>query len=235
MDKENEYRKLVDEIKSCPKLDKQTGSIPSECCNTDNARVKLCRCPENNFNEVNLWTYWQGKGNRNPNILLVGQDWGKYDPNEPTIQNVRDEKFYLYGDKSKTDMNLIKLFGIIGYQIGTKSTDKKLKDLFFTNLVACYRTDGLTGNFRQRWITNCAPYMERLIHILEPRIIICLGRRTYDGICSIYGNKASAKISYNSILDDFESDKMQPVYTGQYEDNERINRACCSSGSPGVQ
>ena len=26
--------------------------------------------------EINLWTYWQGRGNFDPKIMLVGQDWG---------------------------------------------------------------------------------------------------------------------------------------------------------------
>jgi hypothetical protein len=40
----------------------------------DNEPVYLTWCDA--CKEINLWTYWQGRGNLDARIMLVGQDWG---------------------------------------------------------------------------------------------------------------------------------------------------------------
>ena len=91
----------------------------------------------NDCEEINLWTYWQGRGNLDAQIMLVGQDWGcPWDPNyQPTIEQVRkanqnDEYDYLNNNPSPTDANLIELFKELDYII-----TRPCPDLFFTNLV----------------------------------------------------------------------------------------------------
>lgn len=42
--------------------------------------------------EINLWTYWHGKGSYSPNVVVVGQDWRQiisyeYKPNVESALN----------------------------------------------------------------------------------------------------------------------------------------------------
>ena len=89
--------------------------------------------------EINLWTYWQGRGNLDAKILLVGQDWGcPWDPAALScIANIRkmnagEQVPYMLGNESITDQNLIRLFGEIGYKIRDSAVGNE--DLFFTNV-----------------------------------------------------------------------------------------------------
>ena len=74
--------------------------------------------------EINLWTYWQGRGHLNADIMLIGQDCGcpRDEASAETIQNVRNlnrniPANYLQGNHSITDKNLLPLFQTIGFEI----------------------------------------------------------------------------------------------------------------------
>ena len=45
---------------------------------------------EEECHEINLWTYWQGLGNYDAKIVLVGQDWGFPDRSSKVMQNIRE-------------------------------------------------------------------------------------------------------------------------------------------------
>ena len=94
--------------------------------------------------EINLYTYWQGRGyaETTPEIkyLLVGQDWGNPYSAPKTFQDrirqiisgkdlpyISDEKKMDSG--FQTDKNLIELFRHLGYEIAQQRYD----ELFFTN------------------------------------------------------------------------------------------------------
>ena len=57
MTKEAKYTKLIEKVKNSYQ------SNPNGLTWCDDCK------------EINLWTYWQGRGNLNAKILLVGQDW----------------------------------------------------------------------------------------------------------------------------------------------------------------
>ena len=80
-----------------------------------------------NCEEINLWTYWQGRGSLEAKIMLVGQDWGSpadasdhYMAQFAEINAGSRSSYYLDG-ASITDSNLIKLFSSIGYELITSS------------------------------------------------------------------------------------------------------------------
>ena len=106
--------------------------------------------------EINLWTYWQGRGNLNAKIMLVGQDWGS--PADSTEQymaqfaaiNEGKRVSYWSDGTSITDNNLIKLFSSIGYDVSCGKPWNP--DLFFTNYVLGYRNKGFSGKFNVRWL-----------------------------------------------------------------------------------
>lgn len=190
-DKVTAYNKLVLDVKNCHML--------SDCNKFGN--VKLTKCDI--CNEINLWTYWQGGvESLNAKILLVGQDWGCVSENiEQTLYYIIQKEHYPnkhYMDKNNnvTDKHLCDLFKHIDYDIRNDT----LQDLFFTNFVLCYREEGLSGGFKQRWANNCSEYFKRLVKIIQPKIIICLGRSVYYSVMRAFEQKAFS-CKYNDIIE----------------------------------
>ena len=65
MSKEIRYKNLVAKAKaSCSTYEIGQETQPNQ----------LYWCKE--CEEINLWTYWQGRNQLDADILLVGQDWG---------------------------------------------------------------------------------------------------------------------------------------------------------------
>lgn len=190
------YKQLVLDVQNCDKLSD---------CNNNPKGVQLEKCPF--CNEINLWSYWQGgTAHLNAKILLVGQDWGNYnDPDSKTLmESIRlynddhnNPCDYLKGNDNPTDKNLCKLFDSIGIKI-----DKSNTDVFFTNYVLCYRSgnNGISGGFKQRWAKNCSSYFIRLVQIIEPKIIICLGRAVFSNVLKAAGIKMP-HMKYNDIIE----------------------------------
>lgn len=168
---------------------------------------------EIDFDEINPWTYWQGRGVRHPKILLVGQDWGTFQQLENCKKDLMyiknnqmdSDKIFYFEEKKRsdfiTDKNLIEYFKILGYPDISK---KKEKDLFFTNLIPGVRKEGKSsGGFKRRWINkNVKSDFVELIHILKPTVILCLGRETFRGVQIAIGKTPiSDDVKWNDYLD----------------------------------
>lgn len=133
--------------------------------------------------EINLWSYWQDS--LDAKIMLVGQDWGcPFDkvflPTMAQIQKANSGKAYSYisDTPSQTDQNLIKLFSkALGKDI-TIPCD----DLFFTNFVLGYRTHGTSGNYQKEWAEHDSVFFKELVEIIEPKVILCLGKATFRAV-----------------------------------------------------
>lgn len=191
--KVEEYNKLIVKVNDCKK-----------CSNKG-----LEHCP--NCNEINLWTYWVGgRDNLNAKILVVGQDWGGLEgPEFECAKEVMTgkSKTYYQGEVSETNDCLAQLFSHIGYNISGGESKLPLTDLFFTNFVLCYRKPQtpngkckISGGFSSEWRGNCKEYFKELVNIIQPRIILCLGRDAYKGVCEAAGFHVSNNQSYNSII-----------------------------------
>lgn len=178
MQKEVLYRRLVEDAKA------------SYLANSSD--LKWC----NDCNEINFWTYWQGRDHLDARILLVGQDWGcLWDSSSaPTLERIRQmnqgisvpyvEKCHSSVDKRKvsfTDQSLIELFDSIGFDIC-----KDDPRLFFTNFVLGYRQKGTSGNFQKQWAKQDAVFFFRLAEIIKPHIILCLGKDTFEAVLSSF-------------------------------------------------
>ena len=135
--------------------------------------------------------------------MVVGQDWGC--PEEsPVMDNIRAindgrEDTYHVDPTSLTDQNLCKLLASIGFP-----ADKNNPDLFFTNLALGYRNKGLTGGFRQSWIRECEPFFRRLVDIVGPEVIICLGRSVFVGATRAMGKRVRMG-RYNDFIESSEN------------------------------
>ncbi len=156
-----------------------------------------------NCEEINLWTYWQGRGSLDAKIMLVGQDWGSpadasdhYMAQFAEINAGSRSSYYLDG-ASITDNNLIKLFSSIGYDVSSGVPWNP--DLFFTNFVLGYRNKGFSGNFQMRWLGENKRFFFRLASIIEPTIIICLGHHTFRGVMMAFNREAKIG-NYNAFI-----------------------------------
>lgn len=187
--------------------------IDAATCN-ENAYQKLCKDVEGSYlyakfsaeqelfwestckKEINLWTYWQGMNVRHPKILVVGQDWGCPARYPKTIANIDamnhggDWNYFVPDEAFLADVHLAELLRELGYDdiIGTK-----YDNLFFTNLVLGYRTRKSSGNCKPEWIEKDLPFFFRLVNILQPKVILCLGKDTYEGVLRAFGKDSPIK------------------------------------------
>lgn len=184
-----------------------------------NGRIGLGWCDkgenDNLCREINLWTYWQGwdyaKRESHIHILLLGQNWGNpYSPQESgTINNIRmmnrglDVPYRYHCNRTsleaQTDINLIDLFEHIGY---TDIDVIRYSDLFFTNFNLGYRTVWNSEDIPLELMELDAPYIKKLIDILKPDKILCLGEDVVNAtIKLLFGTTPDYK-SFDDFLDE---------------------------------
>lgn len=208
MTKSEKYHELITEVREdyLHRPAEQTSGGP-----------KLLWCEDCRL-EINLWTYWQNS--LDARIMLVGQDWGCPfdDGSEETLRRIRGVNdgagrlfFPACNDNGiwTTDRNLGELFKVLGYDIWQKQPD-----LFFTNFVLGYRNHGTSGPFRQKWLRDDAPYFKRLAEIIEPKVILCLGKNTYEGVIYALTGQMKRINGFNRFLDSGENYQDIPLDAG---------------------
>lgn len=189
MNKEQEYQHLICEVRDFYQ------SHPNP-----NSNIYLRWCDDCR-KHINLWSYWQGS--LDARIMVVGQDWGC--PEESAVLNnikainEETESEYHVDLDSITDRNLCTLLASIGFPAETYNPD-----LFFTNLALGYRNKGLTGGFRQSWLRECEPFFRRLVDIVVPEIIICLGRNVFVSVTRSMGKNVRVG-RYNDFIESGEN------------------------------
>ena len=91
--------------------------------------------------------------------------------------------------------------GPIGFDI--LSDDPKL---FFTNLVMGYRLQGTSGGFKTAWANADAPFFRRLVDIIHPRVLLCLGKDTFRCTLRALGLQRLPVIrNYNRFIESSEN------------------------------
>ena len=185
MSRNDQYRQLIADVRTAY----QSGQRELKWCDE-------CQ-------EVNLWNYWQGHGHLDARIMLVGQDWGcPWDAGAAAVMrniqamNCGQSVSYMCENENPTDRNLIELFHSIGFDILTDDSR-----LFFTNFVMGYRVKGASGNFKKSWAAADAEYFRRLVEIIRPRILLCLGKDTWKSVLGCFGGTISNKMSYNRVIE----------------------------------
>ena len=176
--------------------------------------------------EINVWTYWQGMGNRNPRIMLLGQDWGsiKNDTNKKYLIGIKkmlenpdiDHSKVHYFDEIKniknfpTDYNLCQLFKKLERK---DILENHYDDLFFTNLIPGLRSKkGSAGGLSKAVITESVKAeFEKLVEILRPQVIICLGRMVYESVLNIYSIDKPKINTWTGFIKDFYEKPVIPV------------------------
>ncbi len=142
-----------------------------------------------NGNQINLWTYWQGFqlddiDERGVDILLVGQDWGNPNRNPEVIEHIREiqtgnrEAKYI-SSISPTDKTLKELFKVFGDNVDITSINPGMR-LFFTNYSLGYREGSESGGMTKTLMRMDEELFNDLVVAVKPKIIICLGKITYE-------------------------------------------------------
>lgn len=187
----------------------------------------------NPLKEINAWTYWQGIGVRHPRVMVLGQDWGSFQVEKKYFSAIEkelasgiseDEKIFSFkkirgilenNRDFDTDKNLAE--GLARIKIHGESPylhvrDEKYPDLFFTNLIPGYRvSEKNTGGFKASWITEQVRCdFKELLNVLQPKIVICLGKNTFIQAAKIYNHKNPLTgTNWNAYLNsDFEPIKI---------------------------
>ena len=194
MDKEKKYQALIADVKRFYEHEKKL-----------HQREPVYLSWYDQCKEINLWTYWQGRGCLDARILLVGQDWGCPSEGPESFMeqfeeiNAGTRDAYWMDGKSITDENLIKLFSSLNPNYDISSGKPRNPDLFFTNFVLGYRNHGLSGGFKQCWLRENKVFFRRLAEIIEPEVIICLGRNAFHGVMMAFDHKVRFR-NYNTFI-----------------------------------
>lgn len=184
----NEYLKLIDDVR-----DYYSSDIPDiKNVKGKDGLFDLVWCNDLQ-EEINVWNYWQGRGQEKANIMIVGQDFGAYDGADGNgacrkivlstpDKHVEASKQYIKlikDSKSPTDNTLIKLTQeCLGPSYSAEIPGNP--NLFFTNLCLGYRTGTVySGGDIYTHLKHDAVYLKRLIEIKRPEVVICLGADTY--------------------------------------------------------
>lgn len=183
LNKKERYQWLIEKVKS---------TYPPE-----GSRAELTWCEECS-EEINLWTYWQGRGCLSPEILVVGRDWGNPQSKEgkAIMEGVQQGRPYMESNQSPTDIHLASLFR------KTFGIDLNYKDerLFFTNMLLGYRTGNISGALNTP-LTQDQHFFKELVSILHPKAVICLGGETFDCAVAAYGLQRPYSGNFISALD----------------------------------
>ncbi len=192
--KEHRYQKLIEAVREKYLSDKHLD------IETDKNLYWFDAC-----HEINLWTYWQGRNNLDARILLVGQDWGN--PWDASCDNfmknlscvgVGPMDNYMENNESITDQNLTALFReSLGIDVS-----RPCSDVFFTNYVLGYRTGKISGGFRKAWARHDQVFFKELVEIIEPKVILCLGRNVFEAALMSFHKRPTPKIRrYNDYIE----------------------------------
>jgi|GEM_PF-898035 len=180
MNKHEKYIKLVEDVRHCTLCDQYP-------VNGKNGQITLTH--DTGRRHINLWAEWQGS--LDAEILMIGQDWGYIEGERMGLAGedytrklekyIDDGNIYCEfdGGNTATDFRTIYLFE---QALGIDARNRNDK-LFFTNSIQCYKTGGLSEDTSPKWFKLCNEnYVKRLIAIIQPKVIITVGKSALLGL-----------------------------------------------------
>lgn len=168
------FRKLAEKVSACHLCE----TIYSSPGYPDGDH--LCHSSFAGSSVMNHWNTWMR--NYIPDILIVGQDFGKL----ATPIKVFD---------SPTDRRIKKFLG------------PYLSRCFFTNAACCYRQINNSGPVNESWLTLCvSQFFREELEILDPKIIIVLGEAAFRSLACCRNSllalpQDSSDTSFRSLVD----------------------------------
>jgi uracil-DNA glycosylase family 4 len=142
------------------------------------------------------WEYWgkpvPGFGDPDARVLVVGLAPGAHGSNRTGRQFTGDASgnflfpaLYRAGFASQPESI-------------SREDDLKLKDMYIT---ASGRCAPPKNKPTAEELDNCQPFLEREIGILQPKVIVCLGRIAFERILRIYSEpKADKKFAHGAVF-----------------------------------
>lgn len=171
MDKEFEYRQLVQKRKLCEECYLQTGQNNLHNGNKLNFHVGI-----HDTKAIGQWSAWHG--DLDADFMVIGQDWGDKD----YYIQFRNQNSGEFERNSKTNINLRMLFECINPEIDIFDSTTIVR-LFFTNSLLCYKEGKMAQPTRAAQHRICSElYLKELIRIVRPKIIITLGEKAFNGL-----------------------------------------------------
>ena len=144
------------------------------------ARKKCRICIDRNPGEIhagsafefdpNVVSYWaQWLGHPQPNILIVGQDFGD-------IEYFKSNRGRDNPEHMETNDNLRKLLQHIGLFPTIPPCEDTQTRVFLTNSILCLKVPPMNRKLRTPWVRSCADaHLRPLISKLNPPIIVAMG------------------------------------------------------------
>lgn len=232
LDGVKDYKDLVAKAKEIWRAGIRSGSY-------GNKKIQFTACEtwfSDKCNEINLWTYWQGHGLTDFSdikIMLVGQDWGNEDTEKDAVNRIKEmwenKRNLYYNKKDKendkklenpTEQHLCELFLCLGKEYDLSEYNSQL---FFTNYFLGYRSGSETGNMTKTLLSKDKDAFEKLVDIVQPKVIICLGKLVSEMVVGRTIKGFSKKLKTGMIL------------SYDYPDNSEIKVYCVGHcGSRGV-
>ncbi len=185
------YQELVADVKR--ELKRRT------CYGNKKIHYAPCKTWESG-NQINLWTYWQGYqlydiDEKHVDVLLVGQDWGRPSGNLECMAAIKSIQSgnpnVAYYANSPTDTTLTEMFKELGCDITSKNPGKRL---FFTNYSLGYRDGPETGGMTKTLMRMDSDLFNKLVSAIRPKVIICLGKLTYEMVTGTVAKGFLAKL-----------------------------------------
>lgn len=162
--KEVRYRQLVDQRKQCHLCRGLTN--PQHWKEFDSA-------------EIGPWSRWQA--NLNADLMVIGQDFSDVD----TFARQKG----LDSWDNDTNTNLVELLVSVGIQIQQNSLKGGKGEIFLTNAILCLKPGkGMQAPVMDEWFDNCGhSFLKAQIDLVNPKVLVCLGQKTYDAVAILYG------------------------------------------------
>lgn len=126
--------------------------------------------------------------------MVVGQDWG-------------DTSYFLkrkgldQPTGNPTNTNLQELLGRFGISI-KEPCEPQVPVIFLTNIILCLKNGGLQAPVKDEWFSNCAEsFFRDLVSIVQPKIIMALGKTVSETILKLYGVPFSKSSPLNRLME----------------------------------
>ncbi|MBO0739289.1 MAG: hypothetical protein J2P48_22585 [Alphaproteobacteria bacterium] len=143
------------------------------CVERSPGRIRSCGEFAFDPDVVSHWELWLG--NRNPELLVVGQDFGNVDY---FVRNRgRDEPH------NPTNENLYRLLIEAGLEVTHPSQRDTTAPVFLTNSILCIKEGPMNGAILSRWVDTCTQtHLLPLIGYLKPRTVVGMGNAGWRAV-----------------------------------------------------